>query len=76
MPSYSKQAKAFLDNQSYKQTERIEKAISSLPAGDIMKLKGYKNMYRLRVGNLRVIFEKDGSNYHVIKIDSRGDVYR
>lgn len=34
------------------------KALKELPEGDIKKLKGYKDFYRLRVGNIRIIFEK------------------
>ena len=74
--TYLKQPKAFLDKQPSRQAERIEKAINSLPAGDIKKLRGYENMYRLRVGDFRIIFEKDDDNYHVIKIDNRGSVYK
>jgi mRNA interferase RelE/StbE len=29
-------------------------------AGDIKKLKGFKNKYRLRAGNSRVLFELEG----------------
>ena len=74
--TYSKQPESFLDKQPEKQVVRIKKAINSLPAGDVKKLTGYKNMYRLRVGDYRIIFEKDSNKYHVIKIDNRGDVYK
>ena len=79
-PTYSKQAKAFLDKQAAKQVTRIKKAINALPAGDIKKLTGYTNMYRLRVGDFRILFEKDDEKFdekfHVIKIDKRGSVYK
>jgi len=75
-PTYSKQPESFLDKQSKKHVARIKKAINALPAGDIKKLTGYKNMYRLRVGDFRILFEKDGDKYHVIKIDNRGGVYK
>jgi len=29
--------------------------------GDVKKLKGFKNKYRLRAGNYRVLFELEGS---------------
>ena len=48
----------------------------ALPAGDVRKLQGIKNGYRLRVGSVRVLFEKDGSKMHVVSIDNRGDVYK
>jgi len=73
---YTRQAEAYLEKQTEKQTERIKKAISSLPSGDVKKLKGIDNGYRLRVGNVRILFEKEGDIIHVIKIDNRGDVYK
>ena len=76
IPTYSHQAEAFLDKQTARQAARIKAAVMSLPLGDIKKLKGYQNMYRLRVGSFRIVFEKNGENYHVIKIDNRGDVYK
>jgi len=75
-PSYTKQSEAYLDKQTEKQAQRIRSAISSLPAGDVRKLKGIENGYRLRIGNVRVLFEKIRNKITVIKIDNRGDVYK
>ena len=75
-PTYSKQAEAYLNKQTVKQSARIKKAIQSLPAGDVCKLRTIKNGYRLRVGSIRVLFEKIENNIHVINIDNRGDVYK
>ena len=75
-PTYSNQASDFVDKQPSKKAERIKKAISDLPAGDVRKLKGIKNGYRLRIGDVRVLFEKEGNEINVIKIDNRGDVYK
>lgn len=73
---YTKQAESFLEKQTERQTARIKQAVSNLPAGDVKKLKGIENAYRLRVGSVRILFEKDGNVIHVIKIDNRGDVYK
>ena len=73
---YTNQAKDYLDKQTNKQAARIRKAISALPAGDVKKLRGIENGYRLRVGSVRVLFEKTGEKVTVVKIDSRGDVYK
>ncbi len=73
---YSKQADAYLEKQTELQAARIKKAVSALPAGDVKKLKGIENAYRLRVGNVRVLFERHGNKIKVIKIDGRGDVYK
>ena len=75
-PTYSSQADDFLLYQPTKKSDRIKNAISNLPAGDVKKLKGIKNGYRLRIGDIRVLFEKDGNKVHVVKIDNRGDVYK
>lgn len=42
---------------------------------DIKKLKGYQNHYRLRVGELRILFYLEGSNIIVYKIGKRESVY-
>jgi len=76
IPTYSSQADDFIDKQPVRKSERIKRAINSLPAGDVKKLKGINNGYRLRVGDVRVLFEKNGNDVHVIKIDNRGDVYK
>ena len=73
---YSRQAQAYLDKQTEKQSMRIKQAINALPAGDVKKLKGIDGGYRLRVGSVRVLFEKTGEKIHVVKIDNRGDVYK
>jgi mRNA interferase RelE/StbE len=65
-----------LGKQTEKQGARIKRAISTLPAGDVKKLKGIDGGYRLRVGSVRVLFEKESDKIHVIRIDSRGDVYK
>lgn len=62
--------KIFLDKKFQKQLEKMDKNHSKLiknrliklkngfdPTLDIKKLKGYKNYYRLRVGDYRILFE-------------------
>ncbi len=45
---------------------------------DIVAMQGYRNVYRLRIGQYRAIFsvEKEIKVLKVMKIDSRGDVYK
>ena len=45
-------AQKFIDKQDKSQGLRIYKAIYNLPNGDIKKLAGYKNDYRLRIRKL------------------------
>ena len=53
------------------------KAVKELPEGDVKKLKGYEGFYRLRVGDIRIIFEKKDNEYIIILIDigNRGQIY-
>lgn len=75
MIKYSKQAQKFLMKQEQSIRRRIEIAIQALPAGDVKKLKG-QPYYRLRVGDFRILFDRDGSVILVVKIDNRGQVYK
>lgn len=56
---------------------RIIKAVNQLPLGDVKKLQGKAEDYRLRVGSYRVIFSKDDENLvmYIIEIAPRGEVY-
>jgi mRNA interferase RelE/StbE len=45
-------------------------------SGDVKKLKGSRNEYRLRVGNYRVLFELVGKRIVVYTLGQRKDIYR
>lgn len=73
-----KVAEKFIRKQDRKTQERLLKAISQLPVGnDIKKLKGY-DLFRLRVGDFRVIYAiDDGIKVITVEnIDNRGDIYK
>lgn len=72
---YSKQTIKFLAKQEESARTRIKNAIMKLPAGDVKKLTGHP-YYRLRVGDFRVLFARDGHIIEVSKIDNRGQVYK
>lgn len=75
MIRYSKQAIKFLAKQDNATRKRIKSALEKLPAGDVKKLTGLP-YYRLRVGDFRVLFTRDGHIIEVSKIDNRGQVYK
>lgn len=82
MPTYKiifeKQAKKFLDRQDRNKRLQIYRAIYRLPEGtDIKKLKGH-NLYRLRVGDCRILYTVDDGIrlIDIENIDNRGDVYK
>ena len=73
--NYSKQSAKFLSKQDKITQKRIIEAINKLPNGDVRKLQG-RSGYRLRVGNFRVIFDREGNILHIEEIDNRGKVYK
>ena len=44
-------------------------------AADVKKLQGFKNKYRLRAGNYRVLFELEGGVIVVYDVGDRKDIY-
>ncbi len=45
-------------------------------SGDVKKLKGSKNEYRLRVGDVRVLFELEGKRIVVYAVGNRKNIYK
>ena len=45
-------------------------------SGDVKKLRGSRNEYRLRVGNWRILFELNQNQISVYAISPRKDVYK
>ena len=43
---------------------------------DIKSVKGQKNIYRLRVGNYRVLYEIIKPDLIIVNIDVRGNIYK
>ncbi len=74
---YEKRCLKYLKKLDRNTQLRIIKAINTLPDGDVKKLQGEINNYRLRVGDFRVIFSKDDKQLIIliIEIGPRGDVY-
>ena len=72
---YSKQAVKVINHMDSATKQRIKTAIHKLPAGDVKKLKGFLNAYRLRVGDWRVLFDMD-VEIIITDILPRGDAYK
>lgn len=76
-----KLAEKFIVKLPKPEKERVLKAIYQLPEGnDIKELKGKKNkgVYRLRVGDYRIIYKiNDGKLViYVVDAGNRGDIYK
>jgi len=75
---FEKEAQKFIDKQDRSKRIRLYKAIYRLPEGtDIKKLRGH-NLYRLRVGDCRILYSIDDSIrlIDIENIDNRGDIYK
>ncbi|MCL2359939.1 MAG: type II toxin-antitoxin system RelE/ParE family toxin [Candidatus Bathyarchaeota archaeon] len=56
--------------------QRIKRGIEDLPDGDVKKLKGHDNLYRLRIGDWRIIFSYADKNVILVEeVETRGDIY-
>lgn len=68
----------FIEKQDKIQRIRIYKAIYNLPNGDVKKLAGCKNEYRLRVGEYRIIYELNQNEFIILvtRADNRGQIYK
>ena len=75
---YSKQAYRYLRKLHRPKAKQIISAINKLPnwEGNIVKMRGIENLYRLRVDDYRVLFSPEYDIIKIEKIGSRGDVYR
>jgi mRNA interferase RelE/StbE len=74
---YLKEAEKAISVYDIPTRRRIIEAINKLPLGNVKPLKGkLVNFHRLRIGKYRVIFSIDNSNFTIIDVDARGDVYK
>ena len=73
---YSKQAVKYINSCDRPTKQRLKNAIEAIPSGDIKKLKSYDNWYRLRVGDLRVLFKYTDNAIIITDILPRGQVYK
>lgn len=73
-----KPAKKFIDGLPINERRRVVDAIERLPdSGDIKRLQGHSDLFRLRVGPYRVIYTVDNGQFVVCVVDAgnRGQIY-
>ena len=63
---------------SPKETKAVEKVVEKLTKGewtglDVVKLKGTTDVFRVRVGRLRVIFRQRAKEVDILVIESRSE---
>lgn len=74
-----RKALKFINKQPQDQKRRLLSAIYRLPEGsDITRLKANEELYRLRVGDYRIVYTVDNGQLIVYVIDAgnRGDIYK
>ena len=74
-----KPAQKFILKQPPAQRERLLKAINKLPhEGDRKSMKGHSDLFRLRVGDYRIIYSVENGQLivRVISVGNRGDIYK
>lgn len=73
---YSKKAVKYINSADKPTKKRLKESIEKLPFGDIKKLKGIEDGYRLRVGDLRVLFSMEDDRIYIDNIIPRGQAYK
>lgn len=73
---YKKKAIKYINSADSTTKKRLKDAIEKIPFGDIKKLTGLENEYRLRVGDLRVLFTVENDIITVNEIEPRGQIYK
>ena len=74
---YSKQAKKYVEILDKSAQIRVRKAIEAIPLRTReLKIKGVENLKKLRIGNLRVLYERNDDIIYIILILPRGQVYK
>ena len=73
---YSKKAIKYINSADKPTKKRLKDAIEKIPFGDIKKLQGAENGYRLRVGDLRVLFTLEKDTIFIDNIITRGQAYK
>jgi mRNA interferase RelE/StbE len=74
--TYAKQAAKALMRLDVPTRQRIRQGIEKLPEGDVKRLKGYTDLYRLRIGDWRILFIMIAGNISVEDVLPRGDAYK
>lgn len=73
---YKKKAVKYINSCDKITKVRLRENIEKLPFGDVVKIQGYECEYRLRVGDLRVLFTIENDTITINDIKPRGQVYK
>jgi mRNA interferase RelE/StbE len=76
--SYSKTFEKKFSKYDRKLQKKIFNAIQNLPDGEIKRLAGNNtpSIYRIRISKYRILFYMNKEEIQILKVDSRGDIYK
>ena len=76
--SYSKSFEKKFLKYDRKLQEKIFNSIQNLPNGDVKRLTGndIPPIYRIRISKYRILFHMNEEEIQILKVDSRGDIYK
>jgi len=76
--SYSKTFEKTFAKYDRKLQEKIFTTIQNLPDGDVKRLIGNDTppIYRVRISKYRILFHMNEEEIRILKVDSRGDIYK
>lgn len=76
--SYSKTFEKKFSKYDRKLQEKILQAIQNLPDGDVKKLtdNDIPPIYRIRISKYRILLHMNEREIQILKVDTRGDVYK
>lgn len=76
---FTKSSRRKFDRLSFRMKMKVKEVLVKFVDGekiDIVKMKGKKDEYRIRVGDYRIILKKiEDNDYLVIEINTRGNIY-
>lgn len=73
---YSKKSVKYIKSADTLTKKRLKEAIEKIPLGDIKKIQGVEDGYRLRFGDLRVLFSMEDNKIYIDNIIPRGQAYK
>lgn len=73
---YKKKAVKYINSCDRATKQRLKIAIEKLSLGDVKKLAGLENDFRLRVGDLRILFSIEEDIIIINDILPRGQAYK
>ena len=73
---FSKSTKKAIERMDASTKRRIRNGIYKLPDGDVKRLQGFTDLYRLRVGDWRIIFTMTSTEIFIEDVLPRGSAYK